>query len=71
MGRIGEKVKDEATNLNTLASTVTNIVSCAPLQLVAPFNGTYFGYIMFEACQYAINDTKIGIGMKEVNVVET
>jgi hypothetical protein len=43
-------------------------MSCAPLQLATPFNGTCFGYVMSKACQYAINDIKIGVGMKEMNV---
>ncbi len=63
-------VKDERTNLNTLVSTFTSIISCASLQLVTTFNGTCFGYVMSKACQYAINDTKIGVGMKEVNVAK-
>ncbi len=63
-------VKDEGTNLNSLVSTFTNIISCALLQLVTPFNGTCFGYVMSKACQYATNDTKIGVGMKEVNVAK-
>jgi hypothetical protein len=61
-------VKDERTNLNTLVSTFTSIISCAPLQLATPFNGTCFDYVMSKACQYAINDIKIGVGMKEVNL---
>jgi hypothetical protein len=64
-------VKDEGTNLNTLAFTLTSVVSCAPLQLATPFNGTYFGHVMSKACQYAIDDIKIGVGMKEMNVIET
>ncbi len=59
-------VKDESTNLNTFAFAFANVVFCAPLQLVSPFSGTRFGHVMFKACQYAINDTKIGVGMKEV-----
>ncbi len=57
-------VKDERINLNTLVSTFISIISCAPLQLATPFNGTCFGYVMSKACQYAINDIKIGVGMK-------
>jgi hypothetical protein len=63
-------VKDEGTNLNTLASTFISVVSCAPLQLATPFSGTYFGHVMSKTCQYAINDIKIGVGMKEMSVTE-
>jgi hypothetical protein len=59
-------VKDESTNLNTFAFAFTSVVFCAPLQLVAPFTGTCFGHDMSKACQYATNDTKIGVGMKEM-----
>jgi len=57
-------VKDENTNLNTFVFAFTSVVFCASLQLVAPFNGTRFGHVMFKACQYATNDTKIRVGMK-------
>jgi hypothetical protein len=63
-------IKDEGTNLNTLVVALTSIVSCAPLQLVSPFNGTYFGHVMFKACQYATNDNKVGVGMKKASLVE-
>jgi hypothetical protein len=63
-------VNDGGTNLNTLAFTLTSVVSCAPLQLATPFNGTYFGHVMSKACQYAIDDIKIGVGMKEMSVIE-
>jgi hypothetical protein len=56
--------------LNTLAFTLTSVVSCAPLQLATPFNGTYFGHVMFKTCHYAINDIKIGVVMKELSVIE-
>jgi hypothetical protein len=56
-------VRNEGTNLNTFAFTFTCFVSYALLQLVAPFSG----HVMSKACQYAINDTKIGVGMKETN----
>jgi len=42
-------VKDEGTNLNMLASTLTNVVSCESLQLPSPFSGTFFGHVMFKA----------------------
>jgi hypothetical protein len=59
-------VNDENTKLNTFAFTFASVVFCTPLQLVAPFSGTYFGHVMFKACQYATNETNIGVGMKKV-----
>ncbi len=63
-------VKDEGTNLNTLAFTLKSVVSCAPLQLATPSNGTHFGHVMSKTCQYAINDIKIDDGMKEMSVIK-
>jgi hypothetical protein len=63
-------VKEENTNLNMLAFALTSVVSCELLQLPSPFSGTCFGHVISNACQHAINDIKLGVGMKEVNVVE-
>jgi hypothetical protein len=59
-------VRDEGTNLNIFAFTFTCVVFYALLQLVAPFSG----HVMFKVCQYATNDTKIGVGMKEMSVID-
>jgi len=63
-------VKNENTNLNILAFALTNVISCELLQLPSPFNGICFGHVMSKACQHAINDTKLGVGMKEVSMVD-
>jgi hypothetical protein len=59
-------VKDKGTNLSTFVFAFTSVISCAPLQLATPFSGTCFGHVVFKECQYATNDIKIGVGMKEV-----
>jgi hypothetical protein len=63
-------VKDKGINMNTYVFALTSVVSCAPLQLATLFNGTCFDHVGFKECQYATNDIKIGVGMKEVNVIE-
>jgi hypothetical protein len=63
-------VKEENTNLNMLAFALTSVVSCELLQLPSPFSGTCFGYAISNACQHAINDIKLVVGMKEVNVAK-
>lgn len=63
-------VKDKGINLNMFTFALTNVVSCELLQLPSPLNGTCFGHVMSKAHQHAINDTKFGVGMKEVSVVE-
>ncbi len=52
--------------MNTFVFTFTNVVSYALLQLVAPFNG----HVMSTTGRYAINDIKIGVKMKEKNVIK-
>jgi hypothetical protein len=63
-------VKEENTNLNMLAIVLTSVVSCELLQLLSPFSGICFGHAISNACQHAINDIKLGVGMKEVNVAK-
>ena len=46
-------VKDEGSNLRTLALTLTLVVSCKPLALLQPYLGVCFGHIMSKACQYS------------------
>ncbi len=61
-------VKDERANLNILTTTFTFIMSCEPLQLFQLFVGFCFGHVMSKACQYAMNEIKVGVGMKESNL---
>ncbi len=61
-------VKDESNNLTTMATTLQSIVECEPLKLVKVYEGTCFGHVMSKACQYATNDEKIFVGLKNVNV---
>jgi len=49
-------VKDEGGNLSTLARTFNFVVSCAPLALVVPWQGSCFGHAFNKACQDATND---------------
>jgi hypothetical protein len=61
-------VKDEGTNLNFFTTTFTFVMSCELLQLAQPFVGFYFGHVMSKACQYATNEIKVGVGIKEVSL---
>jgi len=63
-------IKDKATNLNTLPIVLTFVVSCPLLQLSSLFNGTCFGHVMSKACQYATNDSKVRVGMKDVSLAK-
>jgi hypothetical protein len=61
-------VKDEGANLISFTTTLTCVVSCEPLQLLQLFASFRFGHVMSKACQYATNETKAGVGMKEINL---
>jgi len=43
-------VKDEGNNLSTLARALSSMVSCAPLQLAAPWQGFCCGHAFNKAC---------------------
>jgi hypothetical protein len=55
-------VKDKGSNLSTLISTLTHVVTYFLLQLISPFVGSYFGHAMSKAYQYASNDSKVCAG---------
>jgi hypothetical protein len=63
-------VKDKGANLNTLTTTITNIVSCVPLVLLQPYVVICYGHAMFKCYQYATNDLKVFNGMKEVSILK-
>jgi hypothetical protein len=51
-------VMDKGSNLNTLTSTLTSVITYHFLQLSSQFVGSYFGHVMSKACQYVYNDSK-------------
>jgi hypothetical protein len=61
-------VKDEGSNLNTLTSALTSIVSCSTFQLACPFVRSCFGHVMSKVARYAIDNTKVYAGLLEVNL---
>ncbi len=61
-------VKDEGANLNTLITTLTNIVYCVPLQLPQPYATICHGHAMSKCCQYVTNDLKVCGGMQKVSI---
>ncbi len=58
-------IKDEGVNFFFFHNYPTSIVSCKPLQLTQPFANVCFGQVMSKACQYVMNETKVGVGMKD------
>ena len=46
-------VKDEGTNLITLANALSSVVSCDVLGLKEPYSGTCFGHVMSKCVSMA------------------
>lgn len=61
-------VKDEGANLVTMATALSDVVSCEPLGLTTPYVGVCFGHVMSKACQYATDDTKVCNGMEDISL---
>ncbi len=61
-------VKNEGSNLNTLAITLSLVVSCAFLQVEQPSVGFCFRHAMPKACQHAMDDTEFCEGTWEVSL---
>jgi hypothetical protein len=61
-------MKDEGTNLNTFTNILISIVSCVALMLPQPYANSYFGHVVSKCFEYAINDLKICVAMKEVSI---
>jgi hypothetical protein len=61
-------VKDKGSNLNTLISTLTSVVTYSLLQLTNLFVGSCFGHAMSNSYQYAFNDSKVCAGFLEVSL---
>ncbi len=68
MHRVIAFVKDEGNNLSIMATKLCFIIICQPLKFNHVYEGTYFGHVMFKACQYATNDDKVFKGLIQVNV---
>ncbi len=69
-------VKDKRSNISTLTSTLTNVVTYYPFyqedqlldQLSSSFVGSCFGHAMLKACQYAFYDSKVCVGFSKVSL---
>jgi hypothetical protein len=61
-------VKDEGSNLVSLATSLTSVVSCPVLGLETPYSGTYFGHVMSKVCQHATIDEEVCASMKKMSM---
>lgn len=64
-------VKDEATNLGTMVTTLRFVVTCEALKLDVPFDGSYFGHAMRKVAQYATSDEKVATNLAQMNIKST
>jgi hypothetical protein len=44
-------VKDEGSNLTSMAFTLCSIIDYQPLRLLKVYEGICFGHVMYKACQ--------------------
>jgi len=58
-------MKDKGDNLSILTRALSFVVSCVPLKLAAPWQGSCFGHAFSKTCQYACNDAIICLGFWE------
>ncbi len=61
-------VKDEDTNLVIMATTLHSIIDYEPMKILKVYEGTCFGHVMSNACEYVTNDDKVFVGLEHVNV---
>ncbi len=63
-------VKNERNNLTTMTSTLTSIVCCEIFGLLVTFVGSCRGHVMSKCCQYAIDDSKVCVGLPSILIKE-
>jgi hypothetical protein len=63
-------VKDENNNLNIMTNALTSFVFYKLLGLTTPFIRSCWGHAMSKCCQYAIDDTKVFIGLTSIPIKE-
>ncbi len=63
-------VKEEGTNLSTMISLLTSIVSCEVMGLSIPFIGACRDHTMSKCRQYAIDDLKVCNGLTLISIKE-
>ncbi len=51
-----------------MAITLCFIVDCEMLNVLRVYEDTCFGHVLFKTCQYATNDDKVFMGLRQVSV---
>jgi hypothetical protein len=63
-------VKTEGSNLTIMTIASISIVSYKVLGLTTPFTRSCWGHAMSKCCQYAIDDTKVCVGLTIISIKE-
>jgi len=50
-----------------MVATMHFVINYEPLKILRVYEGTCFGHVMSKACQYATNDDKIYVGLRNVS----
>jgi hypothetical protein len=61
-------VKDEGSNLASMATTWHSIIDCELLNLPQVYEGICFGHVLSKACQYSMNDDKVSMELRQVSL---
>jgi len=61
-------LKDEGTNLSTMANVLKQIVSYERLGILAPCEGVCFGHALSKTYQYSTSDEKVSSSLQLVNI---
>jgi hypothetical protein len=61
-------VEDESTNMSIMTNLLKQIVSYEKLKILAPFKNVCFGHALSKACQYAIFDENVSLGLQPMDL---
>ncbi len=64
-------VKDEGSNLNAMTGALKFVVNCEAFGLEENFQGTCFGHVFSNACQYNIEEEKVCRNLTYVSIKST
>ncbi len=63
-------VKNERNSLTTMTSTSTSIVCCEIFGILITFVGSCRRHAMSKCCKYAIDDSKVCVGLPSILIKE-
>jgi hypothetical protein len=61
-------VKDKSSNFNTMIDALKSIVNCESIGLKENFQGSHFGHVFPNACQYGTTYEKMWKSFKYISI---